>query len=328
MTVLRYGYTVEQVGWAGRVAALSAGWAPRTDGEYTERYEVAWGAIAEYLYAVGQAPTEQDLVRAGRRAILDGVRADMHCHGVTSAADGGIRYMPAHEVFWRHHAASTVSAEDLVISRLATRQILAALSDLHRETLLTLAAHDGSPVATARALGVTTNTIHSRTMAARTRFSVLWHEHETPVARVWRRSVRRPDEPLAPCGTPAAYTRHRARRETPCEACRKADDDYRKRLWAHAQAVPVNGPVRALGARLRQLRTERGMSLVTLGRAARVSSASVYHLEVGHTRSAPHPDRVKRLDEALGAGGELVAMAAAIKCERRSRWTVSAESPR
>ena len=27
---------------------------------------------------------------------------------------------------------------------------------------------------------------------------------------------------LAPCGTPAAYTRHRYHGEPPCEACRKA----------------------------------------------------------------------------------------------------------
>jgi hypothetical protein len=35
--------------------------------------------------------------------------------------------------------------------------------------------------------------------------------------------------PTQPCGTHAAYRRHQRRKEPPCEACRAAEREYRRR---------------------------------------------------------------------------------------------------
>lgn len=48
---------------------------------------------------------------------------------------------------------------------------------------------------------------------------------------------RKPDKPLAPCGTNAAYWRHRRNGETPCDACTTANrqtqhDGYMARRYA------------------------------------------------------------------------------------------------
>jgi WhiB family transcriptional regulator, redox-sensing transcriptional regulator len=62
-----------------------------------------------------------------------------------------------------------------------------------------------------------------------------WTEHERGEVRAGREPVDRPRRSVAqarperprgelqPCGTPAAYTRHRRRGEPACEACREAN---------------------------------------------------------------------------------------------------------
>ncbi|MBE1485232.1 helix-turn-helix domain-containing protein [Plantactinospora soyae] len=59
---------------------------------------------------------------------------------------------------------------------------------------------------------------------------------------------------------------------------------------------------------LRRLRTERDMSLRELARVAYYGKSYLHELETGVKQ--PTPQAARRLDDALGAGGELVAMAA------------------
>ena len=48
----------------------------------------------------------------------------------------------------------------------------------------------------------------------------------------------RPFWDLTPCGTPAAYRRHRRNGEKPCAACKRAEAQYNSRRWADkAEAV-------------------------------------------------------------------------------------------
>lgn len=51
--------------------------------------------------------------------------------------------------------------------------------------------------------------------------------------REWSRERRstRPPRRLKPCGTAAAYHRHRRRGEEPCHACRKAVAAYQRRRY-------------------------------------------------------------------------------------------------
>lgn len=69
-------------------------------------------------------------------------------------------------------------------------------------------------------------------------------------------------------------------------------------------------------ARLRELRTARGMSLRDLHQTAHVSKSTLSELENGAT--TPMPDTAAALDRALAAGGELAGMVAEV--EQPQRW--------
>jgi transcriptional regulator with XRE-family HTH domain len=61
------------------------------------------------------------------------------------------------------------------------------------------------------------------------------------------------------------------------------------------------------GARLRAYRTQAGLAQSQLGRVVHVSGTLIAKMERAERR--PQPDVARRLDEALGAGGELVRLA-------------------
>lgn len=50
--------------------------------------------------------------------------------------------------------------------------------------------------------------------------------------RARRAREKRPDPRLSPCGTHAAYERHRNHGEYPCEPCRTAESAYQKARYA------------------------------------------------------------------------------------------------
>src|SRR4051812_11647932 len=76
---------------------------------------------------------------------------------------------------------------------------------------------------------------------------------------------------------------------------------------------PEASPLARFGARLRAYRNQRGWVQAELGRAVHVSGTLIAKLEKAERR--PQPDVAQRLDEALGAEGELTQLAAdALRC--------------
>jgi transcriptional regulator with XRE-family HTH domain len=91
---------------------------------------------------------------------------------------------------------------------------------------------------------------------------------------------------------------------------------------------PVVDPL--FGARLRELRHRRGLSLRDLGKLAASNRTTLWELENG--RSQPTVDLAARLDDALGASGELATMVvddrAALDPYERDRLDLAADNPR
>ncbi|RAN92642.1 hypothetical protein GAR05_06134 [Micromonospora saelicesensis] len=221
MTELRHGFTLADL---NRVAASATRHAGTFAADGHDRYQTAWSAIAEHLYATDQPPSERDLWHCGRNAIWDSIRDDRRTHG--APRDGGGGEMPQFRRYWYDHATVTPSCEDRVVERLALTQIWPQLTDGNRAALAAYAAV-GSMDGAAAALGVSPTALNSRLQRARNNAAALWHEHET-VARNRRRDYRaRTDrDHLRPCGTPTAYTRHRRRGEPVDDACRTAWTRY------------------------------------------------------------------------------------------------------
>lgn len=76
---------------------------------------------------------------------------------------------------------------------------------------------------------------------------------------------------------------------------------------------PEASPLALFGARLRAYRNQHGWVQAELGRVVHVSGTLIAKLEKAERR--PQPDVARRLDDALGAGGELTRLAAeALRC--------------
>jgi len=91
---------------------------------------------------------------------------------------------------------------------------------------------------------------------------------------------------------------------------------------------PVVDP--QFGARLRELRQRRGLSLRDLGRSAISNRTTVWEIETG--RAAPTMELARRLDDALGACGRLTALvvdeSALLNPDDRDRLAAVRRDPR
>jgi hypothetical protein len=155
----------------------------------SDRFEPAWGAIVECLYAADEPPSRLDLLRAGSRG-LSRLRAGvLRERGYAGRRDGSGRDPAAGPMtarsFWRYwHSPVPPGPEERATERAAVRQVMAALEPLHAAALLALAEH-GDRAGAAAALGVTAGTFGERLREARAAFFVLWHDREAP-SRMWR----------------------------------------------------------------------------------------------------------------------------------------------
>jgi transcriptional regulator with XRE-family HTH domain len=272
---------------------------------FEDRYDTAWAIVAEYLYTCAEPPSDELLIGVGSNGVRREQRADLRSWGWTTADEGGVRATVGFETYWWQSASVTRSPEERIVDALALQQILPALADQDREVLVALAAHEYSIPKAARALDLTVGAMTGRVNRARDRFLALWHEHESPT-RKWRRQYPRlPEERLKPCGTPSAYQRHIRHGEYACDECRQAYAAEVKQRLEQARSTGVGA---ALGARVRELRTGLGLPRAALALAARVSRTYVFELEHGGRVAAPNRDKVARLDTALGAAGELLAI--------------------
>ncbi len=108
---LRHGFSIADIDHIARSAARNAG---AYASDFAERYDLAYTAIVETLYAADEPPTEHELFATGRNAIWRDVYAANHLQGLTAAPGGGTRVIPSYERFWRHHAAHIPSPEDVL----------------------------------------------------------------------------------------------------------------------------------------------------------------------------------------------------------------------
>lgn len=178
---LRHGYTLDDLHRAARTATRTD-WS-HSAGDFTDRFDLAFGAVAVHLYAADQAPTPNDLVRAGREALSRAQMDDLRHHGITH------RYEPAPNAYAYWALVQVVpSPADGVVDRVALWQIWPLLKEPERAALLALAAH-GDYDAAAESLGLRYYTFTARVRRARLRFLELWHQGEAP-SRPWGRDRR------------------------------------------------------------------------------------------------------------------------------------------
>lgn len=230
---LRFGYTLNDLDRIARTA-VQIRWTMAMPS--LDRYSIAWSAIVEALYSAETPPSNRDLVAAGQAAIRNEVRSIHRTFGLPLDGEhGGHTHGVA--VYWWLNAAPAASPERPIVDRQALAAILPLLAETGRQALLAVAAADGDRSRAAEALGVSSRVLLKRLTEARAMFLRWWHEHEAP-STVWRESRRLGVDDLVPCGTPAAYHRHRRRGEPTCEPCRRAVDAQRKARAAGGVGPP------------------------------------------------------------------------------------------
>lgn len=174
---LRHGYNLADLNRLTRRAL----WRSGLFLDFQTRYDLAWSAIAEYLYATVEPPHPVELIRVGQSAITTHLRSHMHDHGVDHHdPDKG---MPRFAAYWEWAARNTPSPETWVVERTALWQIWPRLTPGHRRVLAALATH-GTHQAAADALGMNRGSFNGAVSRARREFYGFWHEGEKP-ARVW-----------------------------------------------------------------------------------------------------------------------------------------------
>jgi hypothetical protein len=194
-TELRWGYTVASLEGLARKAAYDSHWRFLPP---VEKYEIAWSAIAEELYACDEAPSASALLRRGEKAIRQHVDDLGHSHGIYYAGHSSGRIapgtpMPRFEKYWWSHALPTGSPEDRIVDELALQQIWSRLTKTHQSVLLALAVH-GDYQRAADALNKSYKSIVTQIYTARKQFFRLWHQHETAPG-VWGRDRRKRSRP-------------------------------------------------------------------------------------------------------------------------------------
>ena len=184
MTDLAHGYTLADLHGIARLAVHAAG---RMAGDWHDRYDTAWSAVAEALYAAEHWPPAHDLVHAGRVAIWAAVDEERRHAGYyrrkTIGSAAGAGSSPAFVTYWLEFARTASSPETRAVESIAVAQIWPTLTPGQRSALSALATF-GDYQAAAVALGMTSIGFRSAVSKARQRFLAAWHEGEAP-SRVW-----------------------------------------------------------------------------------------------------------------------------------------------
>jgi hypothetical protein len=181
---LQHGYTMDSLTRLAHFAARRKRWHDGTS--LSVRFELAFSAMAEQLYAAAEPPAVGELIEAGWRAIAGHIDAERQFLG--RAHNGPAGPGQKFERYWRHVAAPADSPEEKVIERLALATIWPCLRPVNREALAALAAH-GDYRRGAQALGISYVAFKSRISEGRREFLALWHDGEAP-SRPWVRDRR------------------------------------------------------------------------------------------------------------------------------------------
>jgi hypothetical protein len=177
---LRHGYTLAHLNDLTVRAVRTQRFNRQVD--FTDRLELAWSAIAEFLYAADEPPTGADLIRAAWAAIGDDTDRTHRSHG-WSTHDRYAGLTGRFQQYWVGSGHHTHSPEEPVVERVALAQIWPRLSATHRQLLLAMAVHDDYGRA-AEALDKSRKTFTTQLSEARRAFLTLWHHGEQP-SRPW-----------------------------------------------------------------------------------------------------------------------------------------------
>lgn len=167
---LVHGFTMADVDRASGIAAnlhRTSYWS------YDDRYETAWMAIVEHLYANAELP-DRDLVRVGNAAISKARNDELRHHGVDRYGEPAAKA----ERYWRAVAGEEPFA-DRVTERVALRQALATLTADEYEALVALASL-GDQASAYNYLGVSRAQFQRRLRSARQKVNIVWVAPETP----------------------------------------------------------------------------------------------------------------------------------------------------
>lgn len=186
---LHWGYTMDDLSAIARSAALGSVIRPF---DYTERYEAAFSAAAEALYAAAEPPSPSALRTAALGAVYDLVEEPVRHHGhYRGGRDGwGPATSPAFRSYWADWIRNTSPDQsDAVIERIAVWQVLDLVQHRRRDVIMALAA-TGDHAAAAQALGLTDRTYAAYLCRARRRIDRAWYAPDQPPQRWVDRRVR------------------------------------------------------------------------------------------------------------------------------------------
>jgi hypothetical protein len=176
---LPHGYTLEQVEKMARSAAVSVRTNPGDS--MADRFDDAWSAIVERLYADPEPIPPPLLVWVGRKALYNADRSRLSQYGCAERDIGnGLGSAPNFRTYWY---SPTTSIEHMVVERQTLAQIWPRLTDRDRQVLVAFAVY-GNHRDAADALGIPAGSFRSYVAWARARFLKLWHAGETP-SKVW-----------------------------------------------------------------------------------------------------------------------------------------------
>lgn len=144
-------------------------------GDFSDRYEAAWFAVAELLYSSGREPTREEMHNTAKNGIRLWRAEELRHAGLRG--DGEER--PAMQKFWGPVIAPRDDFTDQLTEVMALPQVLGQLTDLQYEAIAALAVH-GSQRAAAEALGVNPQTFQDRVGKARKKVTELWFAPEHP----------------------------------------------------------------------------------------------------------------------------------------------------
>lgn len=181
MTELRYGYTLDDLQRLSKtVVVANLQWWP--GGDRHQQADTAWCGIVEHLYTTDEEPTENELLAAGTRALVEDTKGYRKLHGIREggihAGEAGfIGDGPRFAAYW--YSPPAEPWEDRVIERIALAQVLATANPLHLQAIGALAATDNYAAA-AEALGLKGSTLTVRLSEGRKAFRRRWYAPETP----------------------------------------------------------------------------------------------------------------------------------------------------
>ncbi len=178
-TNLWHGYSLADIDHLGRLTISIDRWPMH--GTLQERLDAVRFAITEHLLTATSPPTRRELVDIGLRAANDYVRTEMRHHGYDRdhshlGRGAGTNF----QRYWQANPRTT--AEDRITENLALAQIWPRLVPVQQQALWALAITDDYQAA-ADMLGINVSALYERLKKARRRFTMLWHEHETPRRR-------------------------------------------------------------------------------------------------------------------------------------------------